>query len=176
MSQLYSNKRKRYLHLAKQKKKRPVSKKQFPVSGLKKLEKRIFEEEGLRPTNNTGKKISGLIIDMIYPLLDEATTREEKKGIYQIGIAAWNLGIIKEIYGEEKYWQARNDIIADSSKPTVSLLEKLIDYKCELYNQHDDYVFDYEITYTGSQTILSVATSSLKKQIHKMSEFIAKVE
>jgi predicted RNA-binding protein len=61
------------------------------------------EKDGLiimdRAELDSKEKVSSLLLEMIKPLLSEASDEEEAKTIIAMGIVAWNSGIIKENQG-----------------------------------------------------------------------------
>ena len=55
----------------------------------------------MRENQSSGRKISEVVLEMVRPLMKEAETLEHEKKAIDIGILAWNIGVIKGYQGEE---------------------------------------------------------------------------
>jgi len=93
------------------------------------------------------EKISSLLLEMIYPLFDDARNEEEVRGIVSFGLVAWNCGIIKATSGELELKKAMQGFKSQESIENRNLLEEYINIKCSKYQQYTELIVDYKISF-----------------------------
>jgi hypothetical protein len=112
------------------------------------------------------EKISSLLIEMIEPVLYTASDEEEARGIVSMGISAWNCGIIKQLFGEEKLEAALKKFKGKKYSEERQLLDEYIDIKCNKYSLYNDYITDFKISFEidGSMnlTVLTGVPGNIK--------------
>ena len=130
----------------------------------KEMEKRLkrFGKIELKEIEPSEIKISSVILEMLKPLLDQANSIKDEKQIIQMGIIAWNLGVIKTYESEEAMLSSIQDM---RPRITEEILEKLMEYverKCSKYKKYDQFIYDYQIKrLPGPSLNLSVAYESV---------------
>ena len=146
----------------KQKKRRPVHPAQDRISRRLKTMGTATEFE-LHPRAPGKQKISQVILAFAKPLLDEAPGEVAKRNAIEFAIIAWNLCIIRQRSGETSYQDALNKLRASFAttvpKEFIGYLEKMIDRKRELFAGNLSFVMGHEISISGNDVHLSVASA-----------------
>jgi hypothetical protein len=132
----------------------------------KKITKRLkkYGKVELMESHPSEKKISAVVLDMLKPLLKEADTLEDEKKIIEMGIMAWNMGVVKTYSGEEALKTLMKDIKPAIPEGIRDILLQYVNRKCTRYRKYDQFIHDYEISRISGDSInLTVAYESVKK-------------
>jgi len=153
--------------LARQRKKEMTSPARTVQSeSRKKIKSRLFRQHGkieIRENKPGEKKISAVVLKMLRPLLKEAATIEDEKRVVQMGIMAWNMGIIKTFKGEDALQESLQDIKTSIPEGTMDLLMQVVDWKCTRYSKYGQFIYDFEIKrIPGDNINLTVAYESVE--------------
>jgi len=111
------------------------------------MEKRLkkYGVKEVREKQSSDKNISSVVLDLLKPLLDEADSIKLERKIIQMGIIAWNLGVIKTSIPEE----------------VMDMLMEVVKRKCSKYKKYDQFIYDYKIKrIPGPNLHLTVAYKS----------------
>ncbi len=87
---------------------------------------------------------------MIQPLLEDARSFKEEKNIVELGVMAWNLGVIKKNNGEKEMQKALKGFVIMLPKEIKDLLLNYSDIKCKNYSEYNELIVDYEFTRLNS--------------------------
>jgi hypothetical protein len=131
-----------------------------------KIQKRLDRHENakfeMREKQSSGRKISEVVLEMVRPLMKEAETLEHEKKAIDIGILAWNIGVIKGYQGEEAMQEFIEDIKDKLPETVMQMLMDLARRKCSKFRKYNQFIFDYEIkVLPGSKLNLTVAYESV---------------
>jgi hypothetical protein len=145
MAKTKNRKRAKLLHL----RKRERDALQMAKSRSEKiLENRLIKRdyiESLKLEQNMAPfKISELVLKLIQPLMDQATSFHEQQNVVGLGIMAWNLGTIKTCRGEDIMLESLDIAVNDIPDELKNELLKYIDIKCEKYSAYNHIIHDFE--------------------------------
>ncbi len=110
------------------------------------LQKQLNEDVALRDKSQKGKKISEVVLEMLQPFINEAQSHNEEKEIIDLGIIAWNLGVISTYLGKEEMEQALKEIKSEVPEFLKEIILILVELKTSDYDQYDKLILDYEYT------------------------------
>ena len=114
-----------------------------------------------RALTGSNYKVSGLVMEMIQPLLDTANEPEDMRGMLFMGVVAWNYGILRESEGDSEF----NEAFLKSGKfediPWIKLLDEYIELKCTKYKEYHEYIIDYKFTCTADKVRFTVTAVPL---------------
>lgn len=130
---------------------------------IKNMEKRLkkYGIKEVREKQSSGKKISSVVLDLLKPLLDEADSIKLERKIIQMGIIAWNLGVIKTYKGENAMFTFMQEIKPSIPEEVMDILMEVVKRKCSKYKKYDQFIYDYKIKrIPGPNLNLTVAYKS----------------
>lgn len=93
------------------------------------------------------EKISTVLLEMIKPILFTAQDEEDARGIISMGVVAWNCGIIKKTFGEDKLNDAMKAFNSKENSEERKLLDEYIQIKCIQFGQYNDFITDFQISF-----------------------------
>jgi len=103
---------------------------------LDRFENAKFE---VREKQSSGRKISEVVLEMVKPLIKEPETLEQEKKAIDIGILAWNIGVIKGYQGEEAMQEFIQDIKHKLPETVMQVLIDLARRKCSRYRKYNQF-------------------------------------
>jgi hypothetical protein len=107
-------------------------------------------------------KISEKVLEMVKPILSKAQNENEVRGALSMGIVAWNLGIVKQVSGEDEMKKMLRSKQALDDPEVMQLMEEHIDIKCKKYGKHLDFITDFKISIEMNGDLnLTVTTSQI---------------
>lgn len=115
------------------------------------------------------EKISTVLLEMIKPVLYTAQDEDDARGIVTMGVAAWNCGIIKQEMGEDKFKDTLKAFKGKENCVEKKLLDEYIEIKCKHYNQYNDYIKDFQLSFESDGrmnfTVLTELTNEIAKTL-----------
>lgn len=128
------------------------------------LEKQFNGDVTLSDKSQKGKKISEIVLEMLQPFIDEAHSHNEEKEIIDLGIIAWNLGVIHTYLGKEEMEQALKEIKSEVPEFLKEIILILVELKTLYYDQYDKLILDYEYTrFNKTQNNLTVIYKTINE-------------
>ncbi len=131
---------------------------------IKKMERRLkgFGKFEIKEKQSSDKKISAVVLEMLKPLLDEADSFEIERNIIQMGIIAWNMGVVKTYKGDDEMHASLKEIKPSLPDEMMDILMTIVKRKCSKYKKYDQFIYDYQIkTIPGPKLNLTVAYESV---------------
>ncbi len=155
MGKSKNRKRSKILHKRKKIKENEVKSNEDNIHGLSQIKKRLDKELNVDvkfnyKNNPKRRKISDVVSEMIQPLLEDARSFKEEKNIVELGVMAWNLGVIKKNNGEKEMQKALKGFVIMLPKEIKDLLLNYSDIKCKNYSEYNELIVDYEFTRLNS--------------------------
>lgn len=91
-------------------------------------------------------KYSGLLLDLIKPYCDDFADPEELEVMLDLGISAWNLANLKEMF-PNVYKTLLEQTIAEigNDRKIFTMLETLISEKSKRFSEYDKFLSDFKI-------------------------------
>lgn len=134
---------------------------------IKKMEKRLKKlgVEEVREKQSSGKKISAVVLDLLKPLLDEADDIKIERSIIEMGIIAWNLGVIKTYKGKDDMLRFIHDSKQSIPEEVMDIIMGVVKRKCTKFKKYDQFIYDYQIKMIpGPSLNLTIAYRSVKQE------------
>jgi len=133
-----------------------------------KIQKRLDRFENakfeVRNKQSSGRKISEVVLEMVKPMMKTAVNLEQEKRAIDIGVLAWNMGIIKSCKGEEAMLEFIKDIKCKLPDTFMLVFMEFVEKKCSRYREYDQLIYEYEIKeLPGSKLNLTVAYESVNQ-------------
>jgi hypothetical protein len=148
--------------MLRQRKKQREARQNNEVIGKSVLEKRLkqnYKDIDIQfRDKNPEVKISDLVINLVAPLMDEALSFDEEKNVAGLGVAAWNLGIIRALKGEKEMLKSLEENHIKLPNDVKKLLLEYAEKKYIEYPEYNQFIYDYEFKYISKkQNHLTVA-------------------
>jgi hypothetical protein len=111
-----------------------------------------------RALTGSNYKVSGLVIEMIQPLLDTANEPEDMRGMFLFGVVAWNKGIQREVVDDPEF--SKDFLFSEKLKdnPWINLLDDYVELKCTKYKEFKEYITDSKFSCTKDKVRFTVKT------------------
>ena len=136
--------------------------------GIKEIKSRLSQNhkgKSVKLQNgNPEVKISNVINEMIAPLTKKANSFQEEKELVDLGVMAWNLGIVKAYNGEDAMLKWVTQFGKELSNDFKNILITYAEKKSTEYPDYDQFIHDHEFKSIGqNRNSLSVAYKPFKK-------------
>jgi AcrR family transcriptional regulator len=127
------------------------------------LQERLGDHTRFVSTPKQQPKISEMLLELLFPYLEEAEDLAEIEMLFMLGMMAWNVTVQPPEEQAALLQKSVNIFPPKSQAEIQEFLEDLMQAKMELFPEHKLMIIDFKVGMVKGELQVSVAASPLKR-------------
>lgn len=119
---------------------------------------------------NEGKAYSDLIQDYIQAFKNDFPKDFYFEDMIELALSTWNFANFKSFLPKKEF----QDILSDAKNDeNFELIDKMINYKCEHYNEYNNFIADYDLRKVNGKDALEIISQSKEEYLKNIIDEMA---